>query len=94
MDKEVLEENNTNELTDQLAFSLKEACKITGLSRTTLWKAIRNRKLACYKVGRRVLVSRQHIQDYLAIHELPNQRSTSPLRSKEPRSQYGPQIIQ
>jgi len=53
----------------KLGHSVKEAERITGLGRTTLWKAIRAGKLGCFKVGRRVLFSSEHLQEFLKAHE-------------------------
>ncbi len=53
----------------KLSHSVKEAEKITGLCRTTLWKAITKGKLKCYRVGRRVLFSDQHLREFLEAHE-------------------------
>jgi excisionase family DNA binding protein len=53
----------------KLAFNIKEAERITGLGRTTLWKAINEGQLKCYKVGRRVLFSLEHLKLFLELHE-------------------------
>ena len=53
----------------RLGLSIKEAISITGLGRTTLWKAIRKGKLRCFKIGRRVLFSPDHLQEFLHSHE-------------------------
>lgn len=53
----------------RLGLSIKEAISLTGLGRTTLWKAIRKGKLKCFKIGRRVLFSPDHLQEFLKAHE-------------------------
>lgn len=53
----------------RLGLSIKEAISITGLGRTTLWNAIRKGKLRCFKIGRRVLFSPDHLQEFLQAHE-------------------------
>jgi len=63
--KEVLKE----EQPAKLAFNIREAERITGLGRTTLWKAISGGQLKCYKVGRRVLFSLEHLKLFLESHE-------------------------
>jgi excisionase family DNA binding protein len=50
--------------------SIKEAIKVTGLGRTTLWKAINSGRLGCYKVGRRILFDPDlHLRPFLQSHE-------------------------
>ena len=53
----------------KLGYSVKEAEKITGIGRTTLWKAITKGKLKHFKVGRRVLFSSEHLKEYLKSYE-------------------------
>ena len=42
---------------------------IIGISRSTLWKAIRTGRLGCYRIGRRVMFSEEHMTGYLKLHE-------------------------
>ena len=53
----------------RLTYTIKEACVIIGISRSTLWKAIRAGKLGCYRIGRRVMFSEEHMTGYLKLHE-------------------------
>jgi excisionase family DNA binding protein len=53
----------------RLTYTIKEACVIIGISRTTLWKAIRTGRLGCYRIGRRVMFSEEHMTGYLKLHE-------------------------
>lgn len=53
----------------RLTYTVKEACLIIGISRTTLWRAIRKGRLGCYRVGRRVLLSEEHMTGFLKLHE-------------------------
>lgn len=53
----------------KIGFSYKEAQKMTGLGRTTLWKAVEEGKLKCFKVGRRRLFSAEHLSDFLKSYE-------------------------
>jgi excisionase family DNA binding protein len=55
----------------KLGYSVREAEKITGLGRTTLWKAIDEGRLKCFRVGRRVLFSEDHLRSFLASYEQP-----------------------
>jgi excisionase family DNA binding protein len=60
---------SSDEAINRLGHSFKEAENITGLCRTTLWKAINAGKLKSYKVGRRVLFSPDHLKEFLEAHE-------------------------
>jgi excisionase family DNA binding protein len=53
----------------RLTYTIPEACLIIGISRTTLWKAIRTGKLSCYKIGRRILFSEEHMTGFLKLNE-------------------------
>lgn len=61
--------NNESLAFNKLGHSVKEAQRITGLGRTTLWKAINKGRLKCFKVGRRILFSPEHLQEFLKLHE-------------------------
>ena len=50
----------------KIVYSIKEATQITDLSRTTLWKAVRDGKLQCVRIGRRVLFTLQALEEFLA----------------------------
>src|SRR6267378_4123059 len=50
----------------QLVYTIKEAQKITKLSRTSLWKAVRSGKLKRCLIGsRRVLFTLKALEDFL-----------------------------
>jgi excisionase family DNA binding protein len=51
----------------RLAFSVDEAARLTGLSRDLLYDEMRRGNLAYVKVGRRRLITRQHLQQFLGI---------------------------
>ena len=57
---------NSTDLNERLAYSLDEAAAITGLSRDLLYDQIRAGKLAYLKVGRRRIITRQHLEAFLA----------------------------
>ena len=50
-----------------LAYSVDEAALLTGLSRDLLYDEMRRGNLAYVKVGRRRLITRQHLQQFLGI---------------------------
>ena len=53
------------ELNERLAYSLDEAAAMTGLSRELLYDQMRAGKLAYLKVGRRRIITRQHLNAFL-----------------------------
>ncbi len=56
----------SDRLTDRLAYSVEEAARITGLSRDLLYAEMRAGRLAYLKVGRRRIITRQHLEAFLA----------------------------
>jgi excisionase family DNA binding protein len=51
----------------RLAYSVDEAARLTGLSRDLLYDEMRRGNLAYVKVGRRRLITRQHLRQFLGI---------------------------
>jgi excisionase family DNA binding protein len=51
---------------ERLAFSVDEAAAMTGLLRELLYDQMRAGKLAYLKVGRRRIITRQHLEAFLA----------------------------
>jgi excisionase family DNA binding protein len=49
----------------RLAYSIDEAARLTGLSRDLLYDEMRRGHLIYVKVGRRRLISRRHLQQFL-----------------------------
>ena len=49
----------------RLAYSVDEAAAITGLSRDLLYDQMRAGRLAYLKVGRRRIITRQHLEAFL-----------------------------
>ena len=54
-----------NQPGDRLAYSVEEAARITGLSRDLLYDQMRVGKLIYLKVGRRRIITRQHLEAFL-----------------------------
>ncbi len=52
-------------LTERLAYSVEEAAQVTGLSRDLLYDEMRAGRLAYLKVGRRRIITRQHLEAFL-----------------------------
>ena len=51
----------------RLAYSVDEAARLTGLSRDLLYDEMRRGNLAYVKAGRRRLITRQHLNQFLGI---------------------------
>jgi excisionase family DNA binding protein len=52
---------------ERLAYSVDEAARLTGLSRDLLYDQMRRGHLSYLKVGRRRLITRQHLEQFLPI---------------------------
>jgi excisionase family DNA binding protein len=52
---------------ERLAYSVSEAARLTGLSRDLLYDQMRQGTLGYIKVGRRRLITRQHLERFLDI---------------------------
>jgi len=50
---------------ERLAYSVEEAAQITGLSRDLLYDQMRTGRLAYLKIGRRRIITRQHLEAFL-----------------------------
>jgi excisionase family DNA binding protein len=68
---------------ERLAYSVDEAARLTGLSRDLLYDEVRRGKLTYVKVGRRRLIARHHLQQFLG-DALRRQRRRQPERSAGP----------
>jgi excisionase family DNA binding protein len=53
-------------LEQRLAYSVDEAATVTGLSRDLLYDQMRTGKLGYLKVGRRRIITREHLAQFLA----------------------------
>ena len=60
-----MEPVTSTEPNELLAYSVDEAAAITGLSRDLLYDQMRVGKLAYLKVGRRRIITRQHLETFL-----------------------------
>ena len=57
---------STGRADERLAYSVEEAARVTGLSRDLLYDQMRAGRLAYLKVGRRRIISRQHLEAFLS----------------------------
>jgi len=51
--------------TPKLTYSIPEACKALQISRTTLWKLVKSRRLKPLRIGRRVLFTTAALEEFL-----------------------------
>jgi excisionase family DNA binding protein len=51
----------------RLAYSVNEAARLTGLSRDLLYDQMRRGNLPYVKIGRRRLITRQHLEQFLGV---------------------------
>jgi excisionase family DNA binding protein len=49
----------------KLTYSIPEVCEALQISRTTLWKLVRSRRLKPVRIGRRVLFSLKALEAFL-----------------------------
>jgi excisionase family DNA binding protein len=57
--------------TERLAYSVDEVARLTGLSRDLLYDQMRCGNLDYIKIGRRRLITRQHLEQFLQITPKP-----------------------
>lgn len=50
-------------------FSRKEASENLGISVITLDRAVANGKISCFRIGRRVIFDKKHLDEYLGRNE-------------------------
>ena len=51
----------------RLAYSVDEVAQLTGLSRDLLYDQMRRGNLPYVKIGRRRLITRQHLEAFLSV---------------------------
>lgn len=62
---EILQNGNSAPDRRELAYRLREAAEIAGLSRATLYKLMKEGKLKASKSGRRTLILKTELERYL-----------------------------
>jgi excisionase family DNA binding protein len=60
---------------EKKVFTAGEACRALGVSRPTLSRLTKARKIAFYRVGKRILFAENHITDFLRSCEVRPQNS-------------------
>ena len=56
---------------ERLAYSVEETARLTGLSRDLLYDEMRRGNLPYLKVGRRRLITRHHLRQFLSLPAEP-----------------------
>lgn len=56
-------------VTEKLAYSVEEATEILGISRSLIYDKLRTGELRSIKIGRRRLITPEHLKGYLASLE-------------------------
>ena len=46
-------------------YTIVEAASATGVSPTTIWRALDTERLQCFRVGRRIIVAGHHLKTWL-----------------------------
>ncbi len=50
-------------------YSRREAADYLGISVVTIDRALKNRSISCFRVGRRVIFSKAHLDEFLSSNE-------------------------
>jgi len=81
-----MEPVTSTEPNERLAYSVDEAAAITGLSRDLLYDQMRVGKLAYLKVGRRRIITHQHLEAFLTRTISSHAGTVATIRYPEPGS--------
>jgi len=71
--------HQTNERVTPLAYTIKDAVKVTGMSRTRLYEELKSGRLVAKKAGRSTLIPHESIEAWLK--NLDNYPATPPSSS-------------
>ncbi|HEY9787977.1 MAG TPA: helix-turn-helix domain-containing protein [Candidatus Obscuribacterales bacterium] len=52
-------------------YTVDEFAQTVGISRTKAWKEIHQRRIAYVRLGRRILITQQQLDEYLKRNEVP-----------------------
>ena len=69
---------------ERLAYSIEETARLTGLSRDLLYDQMRRGNLPYLKVGRRRLITRQHLRQFLGLPADPAAAQTTTAQKRNP----------
>lgn len=54
-----------------IAFTVKDACRLSGLGRSTLYELVRAGEVKASKIGRRTLIDADSLRQAIARHRVP-----------------------
>jgi excisionase family DNA binding protein len=69
---------------ERLAYSIEETARLTGLSRDLLYDQMRCGNLPYLKVGRRRLITRHHLRQFLGLTTEPATAQTTTAQERNP----------
>jgi excisionase family DNA binding protein len=69
---------------ERLAYSVEETARLTGLSRDLLYDQMRCGNLPYLKVGRRRLITRHHLRQFLGLITEPATIPTATAQERDP----------
>jgi excisionase family DNA binding protein len=69
---------------DALAYSVPDAGRVVGLSRTTMWRLIASGELQTFKIGGRTLVAREDLEVLMKLRPAPVVAALAPARRVKP----------
>ena len=69
---------------EPLAYTVDEAAQATRLSRDLLYDEMRAGRLAYLKVGRRRIITRQHLRQFLGLTTEPATTQTTTAQERNP----------
>jgi excisionase family DNA binding protein len=70
--------------TERLAYSIEETARLTGLSRDLLYDQMRCGNLPYLKVGRRRIITRQHLRQFLGLTTEPATAQPTTAQERNP----------
>ncbi|WP_245539607.1 helix-turn-helix domain-containing protein [Pontibacter roseus] len=65
-----MKEKPLQDIKNKEYLSIADACKLLGLSRWTIWRAIKKRELTAAKIGRTTIIQRTAIDKLFALQPL------------------------
>ena len=69
---------------ERLAYSIEETARLTGLSRDLLYDQMRRGNLPYLKIGRRRIITRQHLRQFLGLTTEPATAQTTTAQERNP----------
>jgi excisionase family DNA binding protein len=64
-----MESNKNFSISQQLTLSVRDAASLTHLGLTSMWKLVSDGEIPSFKVGRRRMISRKALVEWIEIRE-------------------------